>query len=43
MICEQNPAKTYKNKVMNFNTAETVRELLKRTEKKRVSVVSENA
>lgn len=43
MVREQIPARGYQDKVMNSNTAESVKELLKRTEQKRVSVLLEDA
>ena len=43
MVREVAPARTYQDKAMNSNTAETVKELLKRTEKRRVSVLPEDA
>ena len=43
MVREVTPARTYQDKAMNSNTAEIVKELLKKTEKRRVSVVPEDA
>ena len=44
MICEQDPVRGgYQNTAMNPNTRESVRELLKSTEKRRVSVMPEDA